>query len=77
MNNRCPIISSDDLKASKHFLKKRIEEKEIELTVKKEELTETPTKYIVHELIKKDVEGLSSEIRSMKELVNKLEKYEN
>lgn len=71
--HKCSHLSSEDKDATINFMQKSIKSKEEELRRKQEELEYIPTRYKVRKTIEEEVNDLSAEIESIKDLTKRLE----
>lgn len=66
----CP--NKELMERTKSIVNSYIKQKEVELRYKQEELGNLPSRYVVVQTIKNEIDSLSEDIRSMKKLVEDL-----
>lgn len=73
LDTQCSFVDKGLKDRTASIINNYIEEKEIELTQKHEEYANLPNRYIIKEVIKKEIDILTEQINSMRKTVGELE----
>lgn len=73
VDTQCPFVDKELKDRTASIINNYIKEKETELTQRQEEYANLPNRYMVKEVIKKEMDVLTEQINSMRKTVGELE----